>query len=50
MINLGNPAAAKRTQQDGLEVADEATLSDQPQAVRQIFSELDAAIKETEKH
>jgi len=29
---------------------DEELLADQPQTVRHMFSELDAAIKETEKH
>jgi len=50
ILNLGNASANLSHGRDGLNIADEELLADQPQTVRHMFSELDAAIKETEKH
>ena len=50
ILNLGNRSGKTQPGAGDLNVVDEELLADQPQTVRHMFSDLDAAIKETEKH
>ena len=50
ILNLGNRSGKTQPGAGDVNVEDEELLADQPQTVRHMFSELDAAIKETEKH
>ena len=50
VLNLGHAATDARHGPGGLTGEDDEVLADQPQAVQQAFTELDSAIKATEKH